>query len=502
MRTTLKRAGIFFLASLILSCTIAWIGIVYAADDAIETGVIGDAGYVYSVQGTETGCTITVKNGTSRLYILAKYNGGLQDKWNEEVHSLTFPTDKTSVPLDLYWGSKPTGVYSKLISVVMEKNTKTGLWEVHTEDEVYTANAEALGLWTTDMTGTASADIKAMSDSICMGLANDYDKALAIHDWICANIYYNKDGGYDIIGKIDPDKVLRDRTTHCGGNAELFQAMCHAQDIPCVTVYGTTTEAGNLLAAAKNPAAKIAARFWTHGWNECYADNRWVIVDCTWDSGLEIHKGVKYDNDVGHAYFDCNLTFFSATHLALSRSGEVTEAPALWSKNMVLEAMQEGFLPDEMIGRYGSAVTRGEFCNLAVRMLEQVYGKPASGILKDRGLKAGSFNDTSDPAILAANAMGIVSGYGNGQFNPNGKLSRQEAAAILMRTAKFMGITSTAVTNRFNDRAECGAWANEAIAFVSDTGIMQGVGDNCFDPLGGYTREQSIVTMVRLFEMA
>ena len=503
MQFQIRKYVALWLAFLaIIAATAYTVGVTYAGDLSVSTGVIGSAGYVYSIQGTPTGCVITTKNGSAPLYILARYNG-MEEKWSDEVKTLEFPTDKASVPMDLYWGSKPTGVYTKLTAVVMEKNTKTGNWEVHTENEVYTANAEVLGSWTDDMSGNPSSAVAAISNQVCAGITDDYKKALAIHDWVCSNIYYNRDDqGYDIIKDIDPDKVLSEKLAHCGGYAELFQAMCHAQNIPCVTVYGTTSESGSLLAAVKNPAAKIAVRFWTHGWNECYADGRWLIVDCTWDSGLEVRKGVKYDNNVSHAYFDCDLTFFSATHLALSRSGTQTEAPALWSKNQVLAAMQNDLLPEELNGRFGTAITRGEFCALAVRLVEQKEAQPIKQVLANRGLTQGSFTDTSNPNILAANALGIVSGYKDGRFNPDGRISRQEAAAILMRTAKVLGVESTAKVNTFSDKAQAGEWAHPAIAFVSDKGIMQGVGDNCFVPKGGYTREQSIVTIMRLFDLS
>jgi len=40
------------------------------------------------------------------------------------------------------------------------------------------------------------------------------------------------------------------------------------------------------------------------------------------------------------------------------------------------------------------------------------------------------------------------------------------------------------------------------VGLVQGSGIMGGVGDNRFDPQGEYTREQSILTMLRLYKLA
>jgi hypothetical protein len=37
-----------------------------------------------------------------------------------------------------------------------------------------------------------------------------------------------------------------------------------------------------------------------------------------------------------------------------------------------------------------------------------------------KGLSSGGFSDTADRAALAANALGIISGMGDGRFDPNG----------------------------------------------------------------------------------
>jgi len=44
------------------------------------------------------------------------------------------------------------------------------------------------------------------------------------------------------------------------------------------------------------------------------------------------------------------------------------------------------------------------------------------------------------------------------------------------------------------------AWAIEAVGAAQFAGIVGGIGNNMFNPQGAFTREQSIITILRLFE--
>ena len=52
----------------------------------------------------------------------------------------------------------------------------------------------------------------------------------------------------------------------------------------------------------------------------------------------------------------------------------------------------------------------------------------------------------------------------------------------------------------FADNAQIASWATQAVGQIQAAGIMGGVGNNQFNPTGNFTREQSIITMLRLFE--
>lgn len=54
----------------------------------------------------------------------------------------------------------------------------------------------------------------------------------------------------------------------------------------------------------------------------------------------------------------------------------------------------------------------------------------------------------------------------------------------------------------YADNGSIGLWAKDSVYAMRQTGIMQGVGANRFDPKNGYTCEQSIITMLRMAQKA
>ena len=71
---------------------------------------------------------------------------------------------------------------------------------------------------------------------------------------------------------------------------------------------------------------------------------------------------------------------------------------------------------------------------------------------------------------------------------------------MLSRAAAVFEFTDSAkVPIMFADRESIAIWAIREVDFVSANSIMGGTGNNMFSPNGHYTREQAIVTMLRLY---
>ncbi len=164
-----------------------------------------------------------------------------------------------------------------------------------------------------------------------------------------------------------------------------------------------------------------------------------------------------------------------------------------WAAEAVAGAVAKGLVPQDMQSDYTQSTTRAQFCALAVAFYEQATGEAIA--------QRKTFSDTSDPNIEKMGGLGIVSGVGGDRFDPNGTLTREQAATMLTRLAEAVGEPLPAQVASFADRAQISFWAAAAVGQVQGVGIMGGVGDNRFDPSGLYSREQSMITLLRLYEL-
>lgn len=181
-----------------------------------------------------------------------------------------------------------------------------------------------------------------------------------------------------------------------------------------------------------------------------------------------------------------------------NQSSVVDGAPSDWAKDEVNTAIAAGIVPSELQKNYTSAVSREDFCRLIFEMLQK---KGVSLAVPDSG-SPNPFTDTDSNYVYTLNKLGIIDGKGNGIFAPGASITRQEAAKILVNAADILGIARIQIYTEFADKSEAGSWALTFISDVYNIGVMQGVGNGNFNPLGNYTTEQSIITVLRLYNKA
>lgn len=160
-----------------------------------------------------------------------------------------------------------------------------------------------------------------------------------------------------------------------------------------------------------------------------------------------------------------------------------------WAVAQIVEGIDAGIVPAGLQNSYTVPITRAEFCALATTLYEKQLGTVTAYAY---------FTDTSDINVQKMAGLGVVNGVGNNQFSPNSLLTREQAATMLARLVNAMGKPFAAYTSTFADNAKISSWALDAVGQVQAAGVMGGVGNNMFSPETHYTREQSILTMVRI----
>jgi len=180
--------------------------------------------------------------------------------------------------------------------------------------------------------------------------------------------------------------------------------------------------------------------------------------------------------------------------------GEATQTDAVpnlltastWAHDGITQAHGHGLIPQNLQNSFTANATRAEFTAFAVALYEAVTGREIT--------ERATFNDTNDINVQKMGGLGVVGGVGNGNFNPNGTITRQEAAVMLSRLIEQIDQPLPIIAPTFADNAQIASWATEAVGQIQAAGIMGGVGNNQFNPTGNFTREQSIITMLRLFD--
>ena len=185
----------------------------------------------------------------------------------------------------------------------------------------------------------------------------------------------------------------------------------------------------------------------------------------------------------------------------LVTAAAAAEAPSSWAKSAVDTARNAGIVPEQVDQAYTQSITRADFCALAAAVY-RTWEK--SGNVKSVEKTAVSFSDTKDEDVLLCASLGVVNGVGNGKFAPQQQLTRQQAASMLHRLGNLRKDAKNEVKDRmphvFADGADIQAWARNDVYWAYNSGVMNGVSGNRFAPNNSYTHEQSIATMLRLYD--
>jgi hypothetical protein len=184
---------------------------------------------------------------------------------------------------------------------------------------------------------------------------------------------------------------------------------------------------------------------------------------------------------------------------------DVAASASDWARDDINYAYSLGLVPDGLLGSFQNNITREEYCRIAVCVLMAAKGYKGDldGFADVNGVDRNRvFSDTYDLYVTTAYTLGVVKGVGGNRFAPNSSITRQEAAVMASRAAGVLGMEANGTYISFADANLIASWAKEGVDFASSSGLMIGTGDNAFSPLGTYTREQAIVTLLRLYRAA
>ncbi len=156
----------------------------------------------------------------------------------------------------------------------------------------------------------------------------------------------------------------------------------------------------------------------------------------------------------------------------------------LWAKDSINYLYEKGIISPASDKKFrpGDSVTRAEFVKMLVMSL---------GINENAGdIK---FGDVSRDAwyydyVAAAVHYGLIKGNDDNCFEPDAGITRQDICVILSRAMDKLGYTPENYNDLFADNDKISDYAVNAVYRLRDFGVVNGVGDNRFDPTGSATR--------------
>lgn len=143
-------------------------------------------------------------------------------------------------------------------------------------------------------------------------------------------------------------------------------------------------------------------------------------------------------------------------------------------------------------------ITRAEFTALITRMLG--YDKEFSGSITFTDVDKSQWYYES---VAIAYNNGLVSGKSSKNFDPDGKITRQEMTKIISNILKqkFDEEKNLSGLNKFEDNGKIAFWAKNAVALSLREKIINGVSENKFAPNDNATRAQAAIILYRLYSL-
>lgn len=171
-----------------------------------------------------------------------------------------------------------------------------------------------------------------------------------------------------------------------------------------------------------------------------------------------------------------------------------------WAQEDIIAYYLAGGVPAALCSEYQAGLTRAELAYLVTTLMTITSGY--EGFTSTL-----PFTDLDDVSKTYVNSIhicyyyGLMNGKSSTEFAPNDIVTREEAAAVLVRASEYIFHTTypTSTTLNFTDNDDIASWAVESIATAQAQGLLLGNADGSFAPKAQMTREQMILTLTRVY---
>jgi len=172
-----------------------------------------------------------------------------------------------------------------------------------------------------------------------------------------------------------------------------------------------------------------------------------------------------------------------------------SDEPSSWAKEEVQSAIQNGYVPEHLQNNYQYYITRQEFSELLVTAIFTDFNKREEKTNKsthysvlekwefqtltiDNFLEnvktTEKFTDTDSKYVKIANMLGIVNGAGDNKFNPSGLITREQACVMFVNYFQAVYSPNARYAEELDDLETASTWAKDAVAWAYEADFIKG----------------------------
>ncbi|HOR89019.1 MAG TPA: S-layer homology domain-containing protein [Clostridia bacterium] len=401
--------------------------------------------------------------GYDLTYALGDYDKTVWQGLNGPIWAL-IALDTRDYPVPENKEAKTQATRQKYIDRILECQLKDGGWSLFGGSSIAAAQDE---IPDPDITGMALQALAKYQDQPKVAKATK--KALA-----CMSGKQGGSGSFDSWGTTNSESCVQMLVALCELGIPLDDSRFAKNGVTLLDNLKTyqledgsflhtySGSGSNQMASEQGFYGVVAALRAIEGKNSLYRMSDAITVEGSVDITVKKGEGLEGKHkDV----LPMPITAPGTTFEDITFSPNIAAIEALASRGIINGRSKESFAPD-------ADMTRAEFATIITRGL---------GLVEE---DTKVFSDVSSDKWYAgyigtANKYGIVNGVGEGKFNPEGTITRQEAATMVARAAALCGLDTKMsnaeirdVLSQFEDYVTVADWAMESMAFCYKKDIL------------------------------
>lgn len=207
-------------------------------------------------------------------------------------------------------------------------------------------------------------------------------------------------------------------------------------------------------------------------------DDEWYTVTVKNGNGVASDVDVTLKNKAG-----------TESYSGVTNSKGVVVLPATLKHKLYITGYEDGTFKPQ------GSMTRAEAATIFARLISEEYGEKITGKSSFKDVNSGSWYSSY---VGYLEDYGIINGYTDGTFQPQGTVTRAEFVAMSVRYYnEIASVSYGSNTAKYSDLAS-DHWAIKDISYATGRGWLNGYADGTFKPGSDITRAEVVSIVNRV----